>query len=70
MKKEIFPRLIISIFTLLLFPVLNIYAQTTPFFVMNLQRQGTVHLHPLNSWFGNTTTNQIIQSNIGRFYGD
>lgn len=37
MEKEKFLRLLISIFTLLLVPFLNNYAQTTPFFVMSLQ---------------------------------
>jgi hypothetical protein len=56
MKKEIFPRLIISIFTLLLFPVLNIYAQTTPFFVMT-PNDKEQYIYTSSYWeFGNTTT--------------
>jgi hypothetical protein len=51
MEKEKYPRLLISIFTLMLVPFLNIYAQTTPFFVLNLQDKDK-YIKELNSWSG------------------
>jgi hypothetical protein len=57
MEKEKFPRLIISIFTLMLVPFLNIYAQTTPFFVMSLQdkEQYIYKWNQFDNWSNSTT---------------
>jgi hypothetical protein len=55
MKKEKYPRLLISIFTLMLVPFLNIYAQTTPFFVMS-PNDKEQYIYSAAWWeFGNTT---------------
>ncbi|MBK7868623.1 MAG: hypothetical protein IPJ75_17415 [Ignavibacteriales bacterium] len=57
MEKEKFPRLLISIFTLMLVPFLNIYAQTTPFFVMSLQdkEQFVYKWNQFDNWSNSTT---------------
>ncbi|MBK7868627.1 MAG: hypothetical protein IPJ75_17435 [Ignavibacteriales bacterium] len=65
MKKEISLRLLISIFTLMLVPFLNIYAQTTPFFVMTLQDKEQ-YIYTRRSWdYPNmTTTKSFLQTSI------
>ncbi|GAB1444290.1 hypothetical protein MASR2M39_31400 [Ignavibacteriales bacterium] len=65
MKKVINPRLLISIFTLMLVPLLNIYAQTTPFFVMSLQDKDK-YIQTDISWAYTslTTTKSIHQSSV------
>ncbi|MCA0387837.1 MAG: T9SS type A sorting domain-containing protein [Bacteroidetes bacterium] len=55
MKRKVLLHLLISTFTLLLVPFLNIYAQTTPFFVMNLQDKDK-YIKELNSWSGGLYT--------------
>ena len=77
MKKEIFPRLIISIFTLMLVPFLNIYAQTTPFFVMSPQDKEQ-YIYTQSSWeygsssstksFHLTAVNSMVEFDGIRFY--
>ncbi len=57
MKKEISPSLLIRIFTLLLVLSLNIYAQTTPFFVMSLQDKEQIiyKWNQFDNWSNSTT---------------
>jgi hypothetical protein len=77
MKKVIYLRLLISIFTLMLVPFLNIYAQTTPFFVMSLQDKEQ-YIYTQSSWeygsssstksFHQTSVNSMVDKDGIRFF--
>lgn len=61
MKKDISLRRLISTFTLLLVPFLNIYAQTTPFFVMS-PNDKEQYIYTQSSWeYGSSTTEMSFQ---------
>jgi len=68
MEKEKYPRLLISIFTLMLVPFLNIYAQTTPFFVMS-PNDKEQYIYTRRSWdYPNmTNTKSFLQTSIDSF---
>jgi hypothetical protein len=65
MKKAIYLNMLVSIFTLLLVPFLNIYAQTTPFFVMTPNDKDQ-YILTTNSWEYTSyiTTKSMLQTSV------